>query len=317
MDLPIQTILAAALPVFCLLFLGFVLRRIRILTTEADSSLMKLVVSILYPCLFLEFVIGNPALEGGKNLLSAPLVGFFTTSLGFLAGYLLARSIGLVPGRGLRTFAFCNGIYNYGFIPIPVIIALFGARETLGVLLVHNVGVEIAIWTCGIILLSGQFKVSALKRLANPPIIALLVALFVNAVGADTYIPGWLSSLISMLSACTIPLGILLAGASIADLFKDSLFKGGPKIPVASVGLRLALLPMGFILAAAFLPGISTELRQVIIVEAAMPAGIFPIVLSRHYGGDPSVAVKVVLSTTLFSVITMPFWIRFGTSFVF
>ena len=68
---------------------------------------------------------------------------------------------------------------------------------------------------------------------------------------------------------------------------------------------------------AAWMPGLSTELRQVIVIQAAMPAGIMPIVLSRHYGGDASVAIKVVLATTLASIVTMPLWIRIGIGFVF
>ena len=30
-----------------------------------------------------------------------------------------------------------------------------------------------------------------------------------------------------------------------------------------------------------------------------MPSGVLPIVLARHYGGDPATALQVVLSTTL------------------
>ncbi|NDV62153.1 AEC family transporter [Puniceicoccales bacterium CK1056] len=317
MELPIQTILGAAIPVFALLLIGLILRRTNVLTKEADVSIMKLVVRVFYPCLFLDFLIGNPAVKEAPNLLAAPLVGFLTTVAGFLAGYGIAKLIGLEKGKGLRTFAFCNGIYNYGYIPIPLIIALFGDRETLGVLLVHNVGVEVAIWTAGIILISGQFHRGTIKQLFNPPLIALLVSLMINSSGMDSEMPEPLLRLISMLGACSIPVGILLAGAAIADLLKNKGVLENFKIPVASILLRLGLLPMVFLVVAATLPGLSTELRQVILIQAAMPAGILPIVLARHYGGEASVAVKVVISTTLASVITMPLWIQFGAWFVF
>jgi predicted permease len=317
MELPIQTILGAAAPVFALLLIGFGLRQTKVLTKEADVSIMKLVVRVFYPCLFLDFLIGNPAVKEAPNLIAAPLVGFLTTAGGFLAGYGVARLIGLEKGKGLRTFAFCNGIYNYGYIPIPLIIALFGDRETLGVLLVHNVGVEVAIWTAGIILLSGHLQRGAIKKLFNPPLIALLVALSINTTGLDAHIPSWLERLISMLGACSIPVGILLAGAAIADLLIQKGVFSQLKVPAASILLRLGLLPMVFVLIAAYLPGLSVELRQVIMIQAAMPAGILPIVLARHYGGDASVAVKVVLGTTLASILTMPLWIRFGAWFIF
>lgn len=317
MALTVQAILGAAVPVFLLLLLGFVLRRTRVLNEEADVSIMKLVIRVFYPCLFLDFIIGNPAVKSAPNLIAAPLVGFLTTAGGFLAGYVLARAMGLTRGRGLRTFAFCNGIYNYGYIPIPLIMALFADRHTLGILLVHNVGVEAAIWTIGILLLSGRFHAGALKRLINPPLIALVAALSINAAGLDDAVPEWAGRLVAMLGGCAIPVGILLAGAAIADLFNRKVLLERFRIPLGSIALRLGLLPIAFIAFAALMPGLSPELRQVIVVQAAMPAGILPIVLARHYGGDAAVAIKVVISTTLASVLTMPLWLGVGASIVF
>ena len=317
MDFPIATILGAALPVFILLGLGFALRKTRVLNKEADKTLLNLIIRVFYPCLYLAYIIGNPALKSAPNLISAPLVGCFTVIGGFAVAWLVGRAMGLQRGTGLRTFAFCNGIYNYGYIPIPVIMALFGDRETMGVLLVHNVGVEAALWTAGIILISGQFRRGALKQLFNPPVIAMLIAIGINTVGLDAHIPGWISRPVSMLGSCSIPVGIILAGASIADFLTRRGLLEMPKISLGSIAVRLGLLPLVFVLFAAWIPGLSTELRQVIVVQAAMPAGIMPIVLSRHFGGDASVAIKVVLATTLASVVTMPLWIRIGTGLVF
>lgn len=316
MSLSFANIIGAAAPVFVLIALGYFLRRIRVLTEEADDSLLKLVIRVFYPCLFLDYIIGNPALKEGTNLFAAPGIGFITTAGGFLIAFLVARGIGLKRGKGLRTFSFCNGIYNYGFIPIPVILALFDDRATLGVLLVHNVGVEVAIWSVGITLLAGKFEVKALRKIISPPLIALIVALIINFVELDGSIPGWIANPVSLLGACTIPIGIMLAGASVADLMSHQGIFEMPKIGLGSIGVRLGLLPVFFILLAAFMPGITTELRQVIVIQAAMPAGIMPIVLSRHYGGDASVAVRAVIATTLASVITMPLWIQFGLRFV-
>jgi predicted permease len=310
-------VLGAALPVFILLGLGFALRKTRVLTEEADGSLLKLLVRVLYPCLYLDYIIGNPALKSAGNLIAAPLVGFFSITGGFIVAYGAARLLGLERGKGLRTFSFCNGIYNYGYIPIPIIMALFAGRETLGVLLVHNVGVEAAMWTAGIVLLAGKLDRAAFMRLINPPVIALIVALLINFSGLDNHIPQWLGRPVSMLGACSVPLGILLGGALVADLLTRQGMLEMPKVPLASIGVRLGLLPILFLACAALIPGLTPELRQVIVIQAAMPAGILPIVLSRHYGGDASVAIRVVLATTLASIITMPLWIRFGTALVF
>ena len=316
MEVSFGNVIGAALPVFILLAMGFGFRRIRVLTREADDSLLKLVIRVLYPCLYLDYVVGNPALSGGRNLISAPAVGFLTVFGGFLVAYAGGRLLGFKVGKGLRTFSFCSGIYNYGFIPIPLILTLFADRGTMGVLLVHNVGVEIAIWTAGVVLLSGELKGKAIRNMANPPVLALIVALAINASGLDSQIPGWLSTTISMLAACCVPIGILLAGDLVADLLTEEKLLADAPVLFGSIAVRLGLLPFFFLAMAAFLPGISTELRQVMIVQAAMPAGIMPIVLARHYGGDTGVAVRIVIGTTLASVITMPLWIHLGIRFV-
>jgi len=75
------------------------------------------------------------------------------------------------------------------------------------------------------------------------------------------------------------------------------------------------VLPLLFLVAAKYLP-LTVELKRVLVLEAAMPSAVFPIVLSKHYGGDPPTAVRVVLATTAVSLVTIPLWIRFGMKFV-
>jgi predicted permease len=53
-------------------------------------------------------------------------------------------------------------------------------------------------------------------------------------------------------------------------------------------------------------------LKQVILLQAAMPAAVFPIIMSRHYGGDPGLALRIVLGTSLAALLTMPWWLRWG-----
>jgi hypothetical protein len=43
-----------------------------------------------------------------------------------------------------------------------------------------------------------------------------------------------------------------------------------------------------------------------------MPAATFPIVLARHYGGDPGVGVRVALGTAVVSLVTIPLWVPAG-----
>ena len=52
------------------------------------------------------------------------------------------------------------------------------------------------------------------------------------------------------------------------------------------------------------------------VIQAAMPAGIMPLVLARHFGGQPITAAQVILGTTAVGLLVLPWWIRFGLAWV-
>jgi len=52
------------------------------------------------------------------------------------------------------------------------------------------------------------------------------------------------------------------------------------------------------------------------IIYGAMGSAIFPIVLSKHYNGNPQTAFDTVVSNMLVSVIVLPFWITAGLKLV-
>jgi hypothetical protein len=79
--------------------------------------------------------------------------------------------------------------------------------------------------------------------------------------------------------------------------------------------VRIGLLPLVFLLVAKFLP-MTTEHQRVLVLEAAMPTAVFPVVLARLYQGDPATAMRAVLSTSVISLVTIPLWIKFGMKLV-
>ena len=128
-------LLLLVLPVFALIGVGVAVRRVHWIEGDAETSLIRLVVNLCYPCLIFASVAGNTALREPGNLLLPPLLGFGVTWLGIRAGLLVARLIGLHVGTGLRTFALAVGIANYGYLPLLIMQAVWGA-VSVGVLLV-------------------------------------------------------------------------------------------------------------------------------------------------------------------------------------
>ena len=307
-------LLLLVLPVFAVIAVGVVVRRVHWIEGAAEASLIRLVVNVCYPCLIFESVSGNAALRSPGNLLLPPLVGFFVTWLSIRAGLLVARSIGLHVGTGLRTFALAVGIANYGYLPIPIMEGLWGP-ESRGVLLVHNVGVEAAIWTLGLLVLSGESLREGWRRLVSPIMVTLVLAVVCNLAGVTPHLPGVLTDAIHQLGVCGIPLGLVMTGVSLANFLNQPRELFDAKVTGAAMALRLGVLPLLMLALAKWLP-CSVELKRVILVQAAMPAAMISVILARFYGGHPRTAVQIVLGTTALGVLVIPLWLKVGLAWV-
>jgi predicted permease len=314
--MPLSDVLSAVLPVFCLALVGIGLRRVRWLTEEADATLLRLVVNVLTPCLIFDKVLGNRALQRAENLFIPPLIGFGGIVLGIGTCWLFRRRVGLKTDPEQRTFALVAGLQNFAYVPFPLVLMLFANHpDTPGVLFLHNLGVDIAMWTLGLITLGHATGPGEWRKLINAPLLAIVLSLLLNSCDGAHWVPRPLSITASMLGACAFPLGILLTGAMMADQVRQLHPARATGTLLWSAIFRLGVIPALMLGIARILP-CSVEIKRVILVQAAMPAGIFPIVLSRLYGGDPATAVRIVAGTTILSLITIPLWIQWGIAWL-
>jgi predicted permease len=293
---------------------GWLIRRIGWLTEEADASLLRVIVNLLTPCLILDTILGNPALAKVGNVVLAPLVGFGTVVLGYAVCHCVAPLCGAREPRQRRTFSFTTGIYNYGYLALPIAQARFGS-ETSGVLFIHNLGVEIALWTVGVMIITGATSAGGWRQVLNGPVIAILSAATLHFAGARWWMPAVALDAIHRLGASAIPLGLILTGATFADHARDLSTGGRTRTTLGACVLRLGLLPLFTLALAKWLP-CPVELRRVMLIQAAMPCAVVPVILAKHYGGDPAEALRIILYTSAFGLLTIPFWLQLGLRWV-
>lgn len=308
-------LLGIVAPVFLLMGAGFGLRKAKVLTAEADRSLLGIVVNLLVPCLALDVIIGNSVFDHPRNLVIPPIAGFLTIALGLAACRLAAAAFRIGEARTQRTFAHAAGIQNYGYIAIPLCQAVFD-RDTVGVLFAFNLGVEIAFWTIGIATLTGQTSRRDAIKAINPPIIAVPCALALNALGADAWMPAAIQTAIHMLGQCAVPLGVTMSGAILADYANLGAITSGWRKTALAILLRCGLLPLLILLATRFLP-LDKAMKSVLVVQAAMPAAVFPIVMAKLHHGDVPTALAIVLGTSAVALLTIPLWLGFGLRWAF
>jgi len=307
-------VLQISLPVFLVMGAGYAMRRARILTEEADQSLLGVLIKLFVPCLALDVIIGNEALVRPANLFLPPLAGFASVAVG-LGVSLLAARLFLKGDSVKQTFACTTGLQNYSYIPLPLCLALFD-RGVVGVLFAFNLGVEVAMWTIAVATVSGrQTNRRWWESLWNPPIVAVVTAIFLNLAGAENWIPPSVDTACHMLGVCAIPLGLLLSGALLADYARPHVLRSGWKATGLAIALRLGVLPAVLLGFALVLPA-DPALRSVLVVQAAMPSAVFPIVLAKIHGGDIPTAIRIVIGTSLVGLVTIPLWLAFGLRLV-
>ena len=160
------------------------------------------------------------------------------------------------------------------------------------------------------------------REILSGPIVAVLVGLVLvyaridllrESSPAAEFVVMVLLGVLHWLGLCAFPLGLLLIGTALADLLGKAPYSF--RVGAGSLLVRLALMPLVILSLAKFLP-LSLELKQVLLVQAAMPSAVTPIVLARHYGANPAAAVQVALTTSLAGIVTIPLVISLGRAWL-
>ena len=308
-------ILGQTIPVFLIIGIGCLCRVVGLVNESSEKNIMTLALNVLYPCFIISNVCGNQALQLVSVVGTALAAGLTLTIAALAVAAGVGRLLKLKAGAERNTFTVSGALQNYGFIPIPLFKGLFPdeAKETIGVLFVHNLGLELALWTIGVVIISGT-RTGMWRRLINGPTVAIVVGLLLNFTTSYQFIPGVATEAMTKLGNCTIPVSLLLVGVSLAGVVLKGNWISDWRIPVGALSVRFLIMPVLFLLAAQTL-SYSRPLMLIMLVESAMPAAVFPIVIAKHFGGKPAVAVEIVIYTTVASllmtpaILTLAFWL--------
>ena len=277
---------------------------------ESRQPLMRLVIWLFFPALIYDRVHDNPLVSSGGAAALFVGIGFATIVLGIVLGALVGRALGIAEGVSGRTFAYASGINNYGYLGIPLTAAIFD-RDVVGVLLVHNVGVEAAIWTVGVAYLSGHTGWRVLRNLIHPMTLVLALALAVRLAGwGDATLPAFLGKVCHSVGNCAVPVGLILTGIYLHETLRGFDVRRQARVTAGYLTVRFLLAPM-LILGLASLVA-DPNLRSVMLVQAAMPAGMFTFLIVSHCKGDVPVALRGTIVTSLLCPLTIPLWIEIG-----
>lgn len=152
-----------------------------------------------------------------------------------------------------------------------------------------------------------------LERILNPVLISTVLAAGIKLFGTERHLPTFILNVLQMLGGMSLPLLMLILGGS---LYVDFQTKGPIYLRevIKFALLKNIIFPLAFITMLVFVrPAYPVAL--IIFLESAVPpiTGI-PIQVQRH-GGNSSITNQFILSSFLFSVISIPLMFNLFTRY--
>ena len=222
-----------------------------------------------------------------------------------LLGYLIAALVvQITPGEKERTpvFELLMSMGNSMFIALPIVQSIYGATAAFYVAL-SCLPFNVLLYTYGVYRLkSGQGAGGLRVRdILSAPLCATLVSLLILLLRIP--VPGAVRSLISAMAGATMPLSMLVIGASLGSVSLLDAFKNGRLYLVSAV--RLLLIPVvTWALLRLFVH--DPELLMTMTIVAACPSAVLVTVLSVQYGRDSVFSAEGTLQNTALSMLTIP-----------
>ena len=280
---------------------GFFCYKKQLLTSVHISGLTDLLIRVAMPATIFTSLM-RPFT---RDLLFDSLMALFIFLIlipfsGFLGG-VLAKLLKASDAER-EVWQFGSSFGNFGFMGIPVVLAVFG---TEGLIFVSSamIATNTLSFTYGVRLFKNAPRQFVLKEfLARSPVVPAAVLGYVMFLTGLRF-PSPVESGIGLLSGITTPVSMIVIGAVLA---KENLKEAMLDVRlVPHTVLRLVVLPLFtlFVLRAIF--G-SVLMVYVLTTLMAMPVAALTVILAEKYAMNSNLAARFVVITTLFSAITMP-----------
>lgn len=287
---------------FALLAVGLLLRKVGLFNETAKTLLTDLVLYVTLPCsIILSFQMDIKAeLLGSLSII-------FLISIGVqVICYLLTRiTFRNVDQTKRSVLHYGILVSNSGFLGLPIAAELFG---TTGLMYasIYLIPQRVVMWTAGLSIFSPAAvnkKQAARKVILHPCMVAVYVGLVLMVTRLS--IPAFARMTLSSLGGCTTALSMLLIGSLFGEMKREHLHIDRNLVQFSF--LRLVLIPLVSLVIGQLL-GIDSLLIGVGVILAAMPGGSSTVILASKYGRDTTYASKLVIISTMLSLVSIPFW---------
>lgn len=295
--------LTQVLILFILIFLGFLLTKIKLIDSNAKGTLSNLLVYLVVPAM----IINSYIIEYDESLLKNLLICFLISFIALMIGLVITLIVGhFYKTTDKRILKFALIFSNAAYMGFPLIEAMYGS---IGLIYASSfVSVfNILMWTYGYysVSKSGGFK-SFLKSILKTPVIyALIIGLLIFFF--QIKVPSVIQKPLSLLGNMNTPLSMIITGMIIANTnIKSSLNNVYLWLTIL---FRLIIIPIIILFVLYFINkvyNIDSTVLQVVIVLQACPVASITSVFAVKFKYNENLVASIVVCTTILSIITLP-----------
>ena len=299
----LQAIFDPILPIFAVLAVGYILRKVAIFDATHATAINRFVFYLAAPALV--FVIFARAPLGQLNL--PVLASYFAAEVIIYSSIaVLARKFFHLPLAESLLLGMTAIFANHVFFVRPIAILVYGESVVLpigGIIIIDVVAFCLTVFMVDAITSgSTQIKAAAMGLLRNPfvitPVLGVLAWYF------SGYVPTGLFTFADFAGAAAAPVSLFALGVVLAGV---PLWPIGWLISII-IAAKLLLHPLlVFVGISAF--GDNAGWQDIAILVAAGPCGAMPFVIAVQYGVAIERIAKAILFSTLLSILTLSFLI--------
>lgn len=305
MDIFLRSI-SGILVILGMILVGFVIGEKGWFDDKSRGLIAKLVTQIALPCYMLHTI--TQRFTAADLLKMLPALRFPALSMVVLLG--IATAVAKIfavrqDRRGLFVSMFFNS--NTIFVGLPINQALFGDASIPYVLIYYMCNTTF-FWTLGTYLIQrdgegeAQFDLkTSVKKVFSPPLMGFILGLVM--VMLQIKLPAFLASDLQYLGNLTTPLSMIFIGLSVSHVGVKQLVLGKDQLLILLGRFLVAPLLMATIVYWVPLPSL---MKQVFIIQSAVPVMTNAPVVARLYGADSDYAAVMVTETTLATMVVIP-----------
>ncbi|GKV65873.1 MULTISPECIES: AEC family transporter [unclassified Sporosarcina] len=297
-----------------MILIGTALARVTPITEDTRRTYTTLIVNVAMPCIILSSIFKVSIDESIlRNMGLVFLLSIGINLIGIGIGWFFASAS--TENRKLRQeIALLSGLGNTGFIGIPLCAAILGPEGALYAA-VFDAGVDLVIWTVGVMILNNSFRFTwaTCKSLINIPLIAIIFGLLFAVMNYRP--PSVFIELTNQLAALASPLAMFYIGLLIMFRSNHTVKTRNSNL-IAPVVSKLIILPLITLSIIRTFPiPLNDVTSKVLLMQAMMPTlTLASILFTKHSKNDVFGALTTITSTIL-ALLTIPLLILLFSKF--